>query len=841
MRQPVPFGKYLLLDRVSVGGMAEIFKAKSYGVEGFEKIIAIKRILPSMGEDRDFIKMFIDEAKIVGQLAHANICQIFELGRTEGIHFIAMEYIWGKDGLQIQNRLKKAGEVMSVPMACHIAAKVCEGLDYAHRKRDPMGTPMQIVHRDCSPQNILVSYEGEVKIIDFGIAKASMRSSRTMAGVLKGKFGYMSPEQVRGLPLDRRSDIFALGTVLYEMLTRERLFQSESDFSTLEKVRNVAIDPPRMINPDIPEEVEAIVMKALAPDPDIRYQWCSDMLGDLQRYLMSQPAVFSSKSLAEWMKQHFKPELERERKLMEEYKKLGRDGLIAGVPQAKAEVDVEQEMGEAGEPDDPTMLGGPNFEDILGTPGNDTQEDEGDDFEEEAPTEIFGEVETNDESKEDMARAAELAQSAPKISVEGPTMNDSGSAHVRTLLEPSGSAAVRAAVAAAAPPRQSPSRPLPLAAPAETALDMQAPEYARQSAPPPPPPAPGHGYMFDESAFGSTASVARIPPAPTARRRPSLFKDVGIGVGIALMVLGVFVAIKFLWMDRAGSGTPAQLLGSVSVTVPKGKRATVNVDGREVGQVDDTAPLVVGELPLGSHTVKVVQEGAEPCEQAVVLDDNNVAAAVECALTPLVTQLVIEGITIDHDIKVSGVSVAKEQRIEPIELEPGTLYDITISLGTREVDRFSVKLAPGETVRRRLPVGTVAIRNDDEVEGDDDEDDDRRRASHERDDDDDDRERRRSRRDRDDDGERSSGRDERDRDDGKQVGYLIANSTPWAKVIIDGKPTGLTTPIPASKKVKLSPGKHRVVFEYQGQRFPYPIEIKPGETFKLIKKLPVAN
>jgi serine/threonine protein kinase len=162
--------------------MAEVFKAKSYGVEGFEKIIAIKRILPSMGEDREFIKMFIDEAKIAGQLAHANICQIFELGRIDGAHFIAMEYIWGKDLLQIQNRQRKANQVMDPVMACHVMAKVCEGLDHAHKKRDPMGMSMEIVHRDCSPQNVLVSYEGEVKIIDFGIAKATSRSSRTMAG-----------------------------------------------------------------------------------------------------------------------------------------------------------------------------------------------------------------------------------------------------------------------------------------------------------------------------------------------------------------------------------------------------------------------------------------------------------------------------------------------------------------------------------------------------------------------------------------------------------------------------------------------------------------------------------
>ena len=407
VRQAIPFGKYLLLDRISVGGMAEVFKAKSYGVEGFEKVIAIKRILPSMGEDREFIKMFIDEAKIVGQLAHANICQIFELGRTEGAHFIAMEYIWGKDLLQIQNRARKLKQPIPVPMACFIVAKVLEGLDYAHKKRDALGRPLEIVHRDCSPQNVLISYEGEVKIIDFGIAKAASRSSKTQAGVLKGKFGYMSPEQVRGLPLDRRSDVFAAGTILYECLSGDRLFVGETDFSTLEKVRNVDIPRPRQVNPAIPEAVEAIIMKALAKDSTDRYQWAGEMVGDLQRFLMSQDAVFTAKTLSSWLKDGFAPEIDRERQQHESFKKLGREGLIGGVPQAEAKLDVVEHLGEAGKAEEPTILGGPSFDDIIDeavaasgggaasagpAPGSPATRGKDDEFAEEGPTEIFGEI-----------------------------------------------------------------------------------------------------------------------------------------------------------------------------------------------------------------------------------------------------------------------------------------------------------------------------------------------------------------------------------------------------------------------------------------------------------------
>ncbi|MGE5184147.1 MAG: protein kinase domain-containing protein [Acidobacteriota bacterium] len=474
MRQPVPFGKYLLLDRISVGGMAEVFKAKSYGVEGFEKIIAIKRILPTMGEDRDFIKMFIDEAKIAGQLAHANICQIFELGRIEGSHFIAMEYIWGKDLLQIQNRVRKLKQRIPVPMACFAISKVLEGLDYAHRKRDPLGRPLEIVHRDCSPQNVLVSYEGEVKVIDFGIAKATSRNSRTMAGVLKGKFGYMSPEQVRGLPLDRRSDIFALGTMLYECLTGERLFQGETDFSTLEKVRNVDVQPPRAVNPDIPEAVERVILKALAKDVDDRYQWCSEMLADLQQYLMSQDVVFTAKSLSSWLKETFAQEIERERQQLEAYKRVGRDGLIAGVPAAEAKLDVNEHLGEAGKPEgDATTLGGPNFDDIEAAAGaqpdvtgaappivqkaaakpadveagwddptttNDDEDDDDGDFGEEAPTEIFGDEGQPVAAAGAQGRAASQPNKPPPKPIGRSTTQRPAEVPVPMAASPSGAA-----------------------------------------------------------------------------------------------------------------------------------------------------------------------------------------------------------------------------------------------------------------------------------------------------------------------------------------------------------------------------------------------------------------
>src|SRR5688500_2186776 len=298
MKKPSIFGKYLLLERINVGGMAEVFVAKAFGVEGFERILAIKKILPTMAEDQEFITMFIDEARISVQLNHANIVHIHELGKHDDTFYIAMEYAAGRDLRTLLERYRRRKEIMPTAQAVFIASKMCEGLDYAHRKKDARGQDLGIIHRDVSPQNVLVSYEGEVKVIDFGIAKAANRSQKTQAGILKGKFGYMSPEQVRGFEIDRRSDLFAVGVILYEMLTGEKLFVGESDFSTLERVRNAEVPLPTRFNPNIPAGLERIVLKALAREPDDRYQWASDLQEDLMRYLFAGDQVFSSKQLS---------------------------------------------------------------------------------------------------------------------------------------------------------------------------------------------------------------------------------------------------------------------------------------------------------------------------------------------------------------------------------------------------------------------------------------------------------------------------------------------------------------------------------------------------------------
>ena len=319
MKEAIRFGKYLLLQRINVGGMAEVFKAKTFGVEGFEKLVAIKRILHSIAEDDEFIKMFIDEAKITVRLQHANIAQVYELGKIDDSYFIAMEFINGKDLKQLFERNKKEGHSMDIAQACYIVSQMCAGLDYAHRKKDERGNDLNIIHRDVSPQNIRISYDGEVKVIDFGIAKAKNKSSKTEAGILKGKFGYMSPEQVRGKTIDRRSDIFAIGIIFYELLTGTRLFQGETDFSTLEKIRNVNIELPTKRNPNIPPDLEKIVMKALASKREQRYQYAHDMHDDLQKFMILNNYMYSRTDLANWMKKTYKADIEKDIKFLKQF------------------------------------------------------------------------------------------------------------------------------------------------------------------------------------------------------------------------------------------------------------------------------------------------------------------------------------------------------------------------------------------------------------------------------------------------------------------------------------------------------------------------------------------
>jgi serine/threonine protein kinase len=311
--EPKPFGKYVLTERIGAGGMAEIFRATAFGVEGFTKEVCIKRILPTLSSDETFIKMFIDEAKIAVTLHHANVVQVFDLGRIGEHYFIAMELIHGRDLLQIINACRSEKKRIPVPIALAILAEVCKGLDYAHRVKVE-GRPLGLIHRDVSPSNILVSWEGEVKVGDFGIAKAaSIKDEKTATGTMKGKYGYMSPEQVRGEHIDQRSDIFACGILMYESLVGNRLFKGETDLETLERVRAAKIDPiPSAVNKKVSPEVERIVLKALALNPADRYQTAGELHDVLADCLFAMGKRVDSKGLADFMHHLFAEEIRQE-------------------------------------------------------------------------------------------------------------------------------------------------------------------------------------------------------------------------------------------------------------------------------------------------------------------------------------------------------------------------------------------------------------------------------------------------------------------------------------------------------------------------------------------------
>ncbi|TNF23584.1 MAG: serine/threonine protein kinase [Deltaproteobacteria bacterium] len=307
---PQQFGKYVLLRRIATGGMAEIFQAKTAGAEGFEKDIVIKRILPHFSEDQAFVRMFIDEASITAKLQHANIVQIFDFDVINGSYYIAMEYIEGEDLSSVLKDGQDAHHPLSVAQCVWVTMELAKGLHYAHVK-EHKGRPLNIIHRDISPHNAMISYNGEVKLMDFGIAKAAERSAKTQAGTVKGKVAYMSPEQARGKNLDGRSDLFALATVLWEMLTLKRAFLRESDFETLTAVLKDPIDRPSRFRPGVDQELDDIILTALEKDRDNRQKSVEEFNRELTRWYYKTVTDFESEKLKPFMRELYAAKIDR--------------------------------------------------------------------------------------------------------------------------------------------------------------------------------------------------------------------------------------------------------------------------------------------------------------------------------------------------------------------------------------------------------------------------------------------------------------------------------------------------------------------------------------------------
>ena len=296
-------GPYLLKKRVATGGMAELYLSDYLREDGFRRTVAVKRILPHLAENPDFIKMFTREARLAALLHHPNVVQIFDYGKIGNAYFIAMEYIDGKNLGEMLYALKQG---LPVDPSIYILSEICKGLDYSHSKKDDKtGEPLNIVHRDISPQNLLISYQGEVKISDFGISKARSEPSFTQAGVIKGKLSYLSTEQALGEPVDGRADIFALGLVFHETLTGKRVFHFANDLEAIRAIPKMEVEPLINIRPDVPEELNRIVMKCLERDKDSRYQSASALHADLVKLRKGLKITFDASDLADFMKKSF--------------------------------------------------------------------------------------------------------------------------------------------------------------------------------------------------------------------------------------------------------------------------------------------------------------------------------------------------------------------------------------------------------------------------------------------------------------------------------------------------------------------------------------------------------
>jgi eukaryotic-like serine/threonine-protein kinase len=302
---PAKVGRYEVLTHLATGGMAQIYLARQTGLGAFERHVVLKTILRERASDQRFVTMFLDEAKLAATLNHQNIAQVYEVDQADGAYFMAMEYVHGENARAILETTLRRGWTIPLELAIMIVSGAAAGLHHAHERRGKNGQPLNIVHRDVSPANVMVGYDGSVKVLDFGIAKAEERATKTVGGTIKGKYGYMSPEQCKGKPIDRRSDIFALGICLYELTTLRRAFKGNDDFETMKRIVAGDVILPSVAVPGYPRELEAIVLTAMANDPNARFQTGQEMIEALDAFAVRAKLTGSNTAMGRFMVQLF--------------------------------------------------------------------------------------------------------------------------------------------------------------------------------------------------------------------------------------------------------------------------------------------------------------------------------------------------------------------------------------------------------------------------------------------------------------------------------------------------------------------------------------------------------
>lgn len=848
----IPFGKYLLLERLAVGGMAEVFLSKSFGIEGFEKIIAIKRILPTMAEDEDFIEMFIDEAKIAGQLNHANVVPIYELGKIGDSHYIAMEYVWGKDLLQIMNRFRRMRKRMPPAMVAFVASRMCEALEYAHTKKDRAGTPLNLIHRDISPQNILVSYEGAVKLIDFGIAKAASRTTKTQAGVLKGKFGYMSPEQVRGLPIDHRSDIFAVGTCMYEMLTADRLFLGESDFSTLEKVRHATVSPLSEMVPGIPEQLEKVIMKALSREPADRWQSAGELQEALQEFLASERPPFTTSKLASWMKAAFTKEMGAEKSKLDGFAHVGRPSVLGApnppsapkpAPQARMPKRTMMGLGPLAatarpNPPQARAVMPPKEPSIAELDPSDLIEaddvlDDDDDVQEltadatmvtASPFDAMEDGGGFDEMEEEATQIFFAADSTEGLvdpaPASGHTGMPSGSVQVFSAPVPDpvpGEATVAAPIESFTGGASAPKpvagvglgsgQAVPGFADDRPTLMLQEeavlPGMQQQMGGPPQAQAqpqmqvqagPPMGFAAPPPAAGQQRHLQTMEMGSLEPDKSERIKKIALISAAAILLIGLGIGGAFMIMGGGGGA------GSIEVRTVPDVNAEVRIDGVGRGH----APVRISEVPAGSREVMVVADGYETITRNVDVGEGSTAALELVLVASARPTAVAANTMVETAMLPSVMDTVAPTMTEAVETETQdeteTAMDEepTSEMVTAMTTTMATTMATMRT--ETMDSGQMVIRrNDDE----------------------------------DPPGFMQIVRTMSMTAARRGRGRLVVNSQPWSKVFVDGRERG-NTPQPS---LTVSAGEHRIELRTQdGRTHRRTVEVENGGTVRVIHR-----
>jgi eukaryotic-like serine/threonine-protein kinase len=580
-----PIGKYKLVRLIASGGMAEVYLARQAGAAGFEKLVCLKRILPHLARDRQFVEMFLNEARLAARLDHPNIVSIYDLGEANGNYFIAMEFIDGPSLRAVAKRARERGERLPIAEVVKIVSMAAAGLHYAHELADAGGKPLGLVHRDISPDNVLVHRNGVAKVVDFGIAKAANSGGRTRTGALKGKVAYMPPEQLRGEPLDRRADVFALGVVLYEMLAGQRPWEGDSDVSLIGRIMTEEPKPLSALRPEAPAGLTAVLDRALAKDRGPRYPSCHDLQADLEALLVSLGKTITAARISDFAKAYEEPVSAPDensgaamRALEVEMNWTGPSAPVAGrrAPPREPRTRILP-------PPAPKRHGFAYgaiaflcVAAIGGSGGYLVLQRRGMLAPDPVPIERIAPRPT-EPAPERAASQAEMAATAPP---KTPDPTDAGPSAPAAMTQGTPAAAP---VAVTAPPAAPPAAPTPAPAPATASPATPAPALAAAT-PVTPTPAPAPA-----AATAATTTPAPPPAVPPAAPAPAPGSR------------KILVAKSRSSVPPPAPQPPLQATGELVLLIRPW--AKVEVDGRDVGVTPLNEPLMLAE---GEHIVRLV-------------------------------------------------------------------------------------------------------------------------------------------------------------------------------------------------------------------------------------------